>query len=236
MNNQDASLFKRFSPILLIVLLGIVFFSYFRDYLSLDSLREYHQALAQWTHDHYTLAVIAYMSTYIVMTAISFPAAALLTITGGFLFGPIWGTFYVVVSATAGAAILFVAAKTAFADTLSQKAGIFLQKLEKGFQEGAFSYLLILRLIPLFPFWLVNIVPALLNVSARTFIIATFIGIIPGALVYASVGSGLAATFARGEDPNLGMIFKPEILLPILGLAVLALVPIIYKQFKNTEE
>lgn len=234
--DKSKSSLKRFAPMFLILLLSVIIFSFFRDYISLDSLRTYHKILALETQEHYLLAVFLYMLIYIVITATSFPAAALFTITGGFLFGSAWGSLYVVLSATVGATILFFAAKTAFADALAKKAGGGLSKFKKGFQNGAFSYLLILRLVPLFPFWLVNIVPALLNVSARTFIIATFIGIIPGAFVYASVGSGLATTFAHGENPNLAMIFKPEILLPILGLAVLALIPIIYKKFKRIKD
>lgn len=235
MTNHENSFFKRFSPVLLIILLGLVFFAYFRDYMSLDVLRQYHQPLTIWAQQHYHLAVICYMSVYIVMIAISFPASALLTLAGGFLFGPFWGAFYAVISATTGAAILFVAIKVAFADTIAEKGGIFLQKLEKGFEESAFSYILILRLIPLFPFWLTNIIPALLNANSRSYIIATFLGIIPTSLVYAFVGSDLASTFALGQDPDLGMIFKPIVLLPILGLAILALIPIIYRQFKHSE-
>ncbi len=235
MKTNEPSFFKRFSPVLLIILLGVVFFIYFRSYMSIEVLKQHHKALISWTQQHYILAVICYMLTYIIMIAISFPASALLTLTGGFLFGPYWGTLYAVISATTGATILFTAVKIAFVGTISEKGGIFLQKLEKGFEEAAFSYILILRLIPLFPFWLTNIIPALLNANLRTYIIASFLGIIPTTLVYASVGTNLATMFALGQNPDLGMIFKPEILLPLLGLVVLALIPIIYKNLKSGE-
>ena len=104
--------------------------------------------------------------------------------------------------------------------------------MEEGFRRDALSYLLVLRLIPIFPFWLVNIVPAFLGVPLRTYVLGTFVGIIPGSFVYASVGNGLGAVFDAGGTPDLGIIFAPAILLPIVGLAVLALLPIVYRRFK----
>ena len=106
------------------------------------------------------------------------------------------------------------------------------KKMEKGFQDNALSYLLVLRLSPLFPFWLVNLGPARLGVPVRTFVIGTFFGIIPGAAVFCSIGSGLGAIIDAGEIPDLGIIFQPEIFVPLLGLAVLALLPVVYKRFK----
>jgi uncharacterized membrane protein YdjX (TVP38/TMEM64 family) len=104
--------------------------------------------------------------------------------------------------------------------------------MEEGFRQDALSYLLVLRLIPIFPFWLVNIVPAFLGVPLGTYVLGTFVGIIPGSFVYASVGNGLGAVFDAGGTPDLGIIFEPAILLPIVGLAVLALLPIAYRRFK----
>jgi len=107
-----------------------------------------------------------------------------------------------------------------------------LKKLEDGFQEDAFSYLLVLRLVPLFPFFLVNIAPALIGIPLRTFVVTTLIGIIPGSLVYASVGNGIGMIFDQGGTPDLGIIFEPEVLLPILGLSLLAMVPVAFKRFR----
>jgi uncharacterized membrane protein YdjX (TVP38/TMEM64 family) len=140
------------------------------------------------------------------------------------------------VGATLGATLLFLLARTAFRELFRAWAGKYLGRLEDGFKRNALSYLLFLRLVPLVPFWLVNLVPALLDVSLRTFVIGTFLGIIPGTLVYASVGNGLGAILAQGGKPDLGIIFSPEILLPILGIAALALVPAIYKRFRATPE
>ncbi|MFC1674253.1 TVP38/TMEM64 family protein, partial [Pseudomonadota bacterium] len=140
---------------------------------------------------------------------------------------------YVVVGATLGAAAIFLAARYAFADLFHAKAGSSLAKMEHGFRDNAFSYMLFLRLVPVFPFWLVNLVPALLDVKLRTYVVATLIGIIPGTFIYAHVGAGLGEVFDQGGTPDLGIIFAPEVLLPILALAGLSLVPIAYKKLKG---
>jgi uncharacterized membrane protein YdjX (TVP38/TMEM64 family) len=135
-----------------------------------------------------------------------------------------------------GATLLFVLARSTFRELFRRKAGGYLSRLERGFKENALSYMLILRLVPLVPFWLVNLVPALLDVSLRIFVTGTFVGIIPGAFVYASVGNGLGAILGLGGKPDLGLIFKPEILLPILGLAALALVPVVYRKIRGASD
>jgi uncharacterized membrane protein YdjX (TVP38/TMEM64 family) len=127
---------------------------------------------------------------------------------------------------------VFLAARTAFYDLFHARAGAALARLEEGFRRDSFSYLLFLRLVPVFPFWLVNIVPALLGMALGPYMLATLIGIIPGAVVYSSVGSGLGMLLDRGEMPNLGIIFEWRILLPLLGLAVLALVPVLYTRLR----
>jgi uncharacterized membrane protein YdjX (TVP38/TMEM64 family) len=115
---------------------------------------------------------------------------------------------------------------------LRAKAGPFLTKMEDGFRENAMSYLLVLRLVPLFPFWLVNLVPAFLGVPTGTYVIGTFFGIIPGTFVFASVGNGLGALLDAGQDPNLGIIFQPNVLGPLIALALLSLVPVAYKKYQ----
>jgi uncharacterized membrane protein YdjX (TVP38/TMEM64 family) len=137
-----------------------------------------------------------------------------------------------VIGATIGATAVFLAARYAFADLLRGKAAPWLKKMEAGFRENAMSYMLVLRLVPIFPFWLVNLVPAFLGVPLRIYVIGTAIGIIPGVIVYTLVGDGLGALFEAGEDLDLRIIFQPRILAPILGLAVLAVMPIICKRWK----
>ena len=227
---------QRLLPLLVLIVLLVLFF-YFRlnRYLSFNSLQEHRTTLLAWTKTHYLLAVLTFMGIYIVAVAISVPGAIFLTLASGFLFGIVWGTIYVVISATIGATLLFFAVHSALNEWLSKKTAGWIVKMRQGFRENAFSYLLILRFIPLFPFWVVNIVPGLLNVKAKTFILATFIGIIPGSLIYVLVGNGLGHVFDKGEKPNLSLIFSPEILLPLIGLALLSLLPIIYHHFYRNE-
>ncbi len=199
-------------------------------YLSFETLSAHRGDLLAFVADYGVMAVLAFMACYAVAIAFSVPGGALMTITAGFLFGTALGTFYVVIAATIGSTALFLAARTAMGDGLRRRAGPALQKMETGFQENALSYLLFLRLIPVFPFWLVNLVPAFLGVPLRTYVTGTLFGIIPGTFVYASVGTGLGAVFASGKTPDLGVIFTPDILIPIAGLAVLALLPVLGKR------
>lgn len=205
------------------------------QYVSLDALKENREFLQTFVAENTALAFTVYMAIYTVMVAFSLPGALIATLTGGFLFGTIFGGLATVVAATIGATIVFLIAKTALGDTLRAKAGPGIQKMEAGFQKNAFSYLMVLRLVPLFPFFLVNLAPAFLGVKLRTFVVATFFGIIPGTFVFASVGNGLGAIFDEGGEPNLGIIFQPEVLGPILALAALSLVPVIYKRFSKEE-
>lgn len=228
--------FKRLIPLLILVAGLLLFLALdLHRYVSFNTLSEYHETLTRWVADHTLLAGLVYMLIYAVVIAFSLPGGAVMTITGGFLFG-IWiGTALTVVGATVGATAVFLAARTGLGDPLRARAGPALRKMEVGFQENAMSYLLFLRLIPLFPFWLVNLVPAFLGVKLRTYVIGTFFGIAPGSFVYASVGNGLGAILERGERPDLGLIFNPEILLPLIGLAVLAMLPVIYKKVKRAK-
>jgi uncharacterized membrane protein YdjX (TVP38/TMEM64 family) len=162
--------------------------------------------------------------------ALSIPGATVLTIAAGFLFGQLWATVLVVIAATAGATALFLLAKTTIGDTLRAKAGPWLQRMEAGFAEGALSYLLVLRLIPLFPFFVVNLVPAFLGVPLATYVIATFVGIIPGTFVYASVGAGLGSVFEAGGTFAPADALTPEIITALIGLAVLSLLPVAYRK------
>lgn len=220
----------RWLPLLVLIGLLVLFFSLHLDkYLSFNALKENHALLIAWTRTHYFVAPLIFIVFYTIAVAISIPGAVLFTLTGGFLFGIFWGVLFVVISATLGATILFFAVRTALGDWFAQKASGWIERMRQGFQHNAFSYLVTLRLIPLFPFWVVNIVPALLNIRAKTFIIATFIGIIPGTTVYVMVGNGLSQIFAANQTPNLGIILELQILGPLLALAVLSLMPVVYQ-------
>ncbi|ABS61926.1 SNARE associated Golgi protein [Parvibaculum lavamentivorans DS-1] len=225
---------RRLLPLIVLAAgLGAFFALGLHRYLTLDTLRDNRQALSDWVAANWLLAALAYVLAYIAIVAFSLPAALVATLTGGFLFGTVFGGLLTVVGATIGATLLFLAARTALGDMLRAKAGPKLRKLEEGFGENAFSYMLVLRLVPLFPFFLVNLAPAFLGVPLRTYVVATFLGILPGTFVYASLGNGLGAIFDAGRDPDLGLIFQPQVIGPILALALLALVPVVYRRFSG---
>jgi uncharacterized membrane protein YdjX (TVP38/TMEM64 family) len=182
-----------------------------------------------------TAAAAIYALAYIAVTALSLPGAALMSLIGGLLFGNIAGTALVVVAATIGATAIFLAARTAFADAFRSRASGFVQRMEEGFSRDAFSYLLLLRLIPVFPFFIVNIAPAFTRIKTHTYIAATMIGIIPGAFAFVSAGNGLGAVIERGGDIELrGLLLQPEILTPIIALSLLALLPIAYRALRKS--
>ncbi|MEM8985900.1 MAG: TVP38/TMEM64 family protein [Pseudomonadota bacterium] len=223
----------RFGPLAVIAAaFAIVYANGWHEYLSLETLETYRADLAAWTADNYWAAIGVFMGIYILSTALSLPGASLLTIFGGFLFGLWAGTGAVVVSATVGATILFLAAKTALGDLLRTKADGFIGRMEKGFREDELSYMFILRLVPLFPFWGVNLSAGVLGVRLRNYLIATFFGIIPGSFVFVSIGAGAGAVLDRGESIELsGLLTQPFVLIPIVGLTLLSLIPIAYKRF-----
>jgi len=226
----------RLWPVALLLAGLAAFFAFDLDrLLSFEALRENRVFLTEWTAAHRGVAILIYAGVYIAVVAFSLPGGAVMTISGGFLFGPFIGTSVTVIAATIGATLLFAAAKTALGDMLRAKTGPAIRAMEAGFRENELSYMFVLRLVPLFPFFLVNLAPAFLGVSPRTYVIATLFGIIPGTFVYTLVGNGLGAVFDSGGTPDLGVIFKPEILFPILGLALLALIPALYKRIQRTK-
>ena len=225
------SALKRAAPLLAIGLAAALFFaSGAHRYLTLAALREHYATLKTFVDTHYFWALALYMLAYVCVAALSLPGATVMSLLGGFLFGSAIGTVAVVLSASIGASIIFIAARTAFRDFFAARAGGFLKKMETGFNSNAFSYLLLLRLVPLFPFFIVNIVPAFTAIRLRTYFLATLIGIIPGAFAFASAGAGLGAILERGEEIKLtGLLVQPEILTPIFALSILAIIPIIYR-------
>lgn len=233
-NDNKRGWLWRWLPVAVLVVGFCAFFALgLHRYLTFETLRANRAELLAWVAAGPLVAALIYILVYMAVAAFSLPIAALVSVSGGFLFGIVLGALYAVAGATLGATILFLAARTAFCNVLRAKAGSAIKKMEDGFREDAFSYLLVLRLVPLFPFFLVNLVPAFLGVKLRTFVVATFLGIIPGALVFASVGNGLGAVFDAGRMPDLGILLSPPILLPIIGLALLAMVPVAYKRFKK---
>jgi uncharacterized membrane protein YdjX (TVP38/TMEM64 family) len=228
-----AGSWRRWLPLLLLLLaLALVYGSGLHRQLSLETLKTQREALQGFVAARPLAAPLVFVLAYAGVVALSLPGALFLTLAGGFLFGTFLGSVLSVTGATIGAVAIFLVARTALGTSLRDRAGPWLKRMEAGFREDAFSYLLVLRLIPLFPFWLVNLVPAVLGVRLPTFALATLIGIVPGSLVYTSVGNGLGAVLDHGGEPDLGLILKPQVLGPLLGLAALALLPALYRRWK----
>jgi uncharacterized membrane protein YdjX (TVP38/TMEM64 family) len=182
------------------------------------------------------LTAVLFIGAYVVIVGFSLPGATIATLTGGFLFATFPGALFNVTGATLGATAIFLAARWGFGEKLGARLegseGI-VKKIKDGIDENQWSMLFLIRLVPAVPFFMANLIPSFLEVPTRRFIISTFFGIIPGAVVYTSVGAGLGEVFARGETPNLGIIFEPFIIGPIIGLCVLAALPIVIKALRG---
>jgi uncharacterized membrane protein YdjX (TVP38/TMEM64 family) len=214
--------------ILSVFALAIAAFFYFDlgRYVTLASLKENKDALKSFTETHYGSTVILYILIYCIQTAFSLPGAAILTLGGGFLFGSLLGTVYVNIAATSGATLAFLAARYLFRDTVENKFGKKLESIQMGFANNAFNYLLTLRLIPLFPFFLVNLASGLTRMRLSTYVLATAIGIIPGSFVFSNAGKQL------GNINSVKDVASPMVLEAFALLGVLALVPVVYQKLK----
>lgn len=231
---MNLSLLKRFLPLIVIATVIVLFVALdLGRLISFNSLREHRETLNGWVSAYPVLAPLVYMLLYIVVVAFSLPGGAVMTISGGFLFGALLGGGYAVLGATLGATALFLIAKTSIGDFLMTKAGPGIHKLQAGFSDNAMSYMFVLRLVPIFPFFLVNLAPAFLGVSLRIYIIATFFGIMPATFVYALAGSGLGSVFDQDDEFSIGSILTPEMMAALGGLALLSLIPVVYKKFRK---
>jgi uncharacterized membrane protein YdjX (TVP38/TMEM64 family) len=234
---EKSTLQKRL-PVIVIGVVAVLGAIFLRDYLSFQTLADNREALEAFKNNNYLLAAVGFVAIYVAIVAFSLPGAAIATLTGGFLFGTFPGVLFNMTAATIGASAIFMAARLGFGDRLATKmeTGTGLVKtIKDGIDENQWSMLFLIRLIPAVPFFVANLVPAMVDVPLRRFVISTFFGIIPGSLVYTSVGAGLGDVFERGETPNLSIIFEPQILLPILGLCALALLPIVIKTVRGKE-
>jgi uncharacterized membrane protein YdjX (TVP38/TMEM64 family) len=210
-----------------VIAVAIGAFLYFDlgQYLSLDALKQNRDQLLAFTESNYAASVAIFILTYIVVTGLSLPGAVILTLAGGFVFGGVIGTLFVNLGATTGATLAFLAARYLLRDWVEQKFGRWIEPVQQGFAKNAFSYLLTLRLIPLFPFFVVNLVSGLTRVNVGAYVAATAIGIIPGSFVYAYAGRQL------GTINSLKEIASPNVIGAFLLLGLLALAPIVYKKF-----
>ena len=230
---MTSPLWRRLLPVAILLLgLALFFLLDLGRYFSFEMLSRNHADLTAGVGKNRVMAELAFVAAYAIVVAFSLPVAILVTPLSGFLFGTWMGAALSVIGATLGSAAVFLAARTAFYDLFHARAGAMLARLEDGFRRDAFSHLLFLRLVPVFPFWLINIVPGLLGMSLAPYMLATLIGITPGALVYAGVGASFGMLFEKGQPPDLSVIFETHVLLPLLGLAVLSLVPVVYARLR----
>ena len=240
MNNNDTASAttgknpRRLAIIGVFIALIAAFFAFdLNQFISYQGLAENEAALKRAVADNPLVTAAAYMAVYIIAVAFSLPGALWLSLAGGLMFGTWQGGLLIIISATIGAGCLFLAARYVVGDALRARAGPALQKFEASFNRDAASYMLVLRLLPIFPFFIVNLGAALVGVRFPIFMLTTFFGIMPGTFVFASIGNGISVVLQAGERPDLSVMSKPEIALPILGLAVLSLAPIVWRRVKG---
>jgi uncharacterized membrane protein YdjX (TVP38/TMEM64 family) len=239
----------RLVPLLIVLgLTALAFWSGLHRGLSLETLVRHQAAIDAAVDRHIFVALGAFVLLYVVVVALSIPGSLVLTVTGGILFGGLAGGGATVIGATLGATIIFLVARSAVGEHLVRRAGPGAQRVAEGFREDAFSYLLFLRLVPLFPFFLVNLVPALAGVRLGTFVAATILGILPATFTFSFVGAGLdsviaaqaakyqACLAAGGRDCHLDFdlktILTPDLLLALAAVGILALLPVLVKRVR----
>lgn len=223
-------------PLIVILVVAALGAFFLRDYLSFDTLRENRETLLAYRDDNYVLSVLVFIAIYVLIVGFSLPGATIATLTGGFLFATFPGALFNIIGATIGATAIFMAARWGLGEKLAANMDSSegtVKKIKSAIDDNQWEALFIIRLVPAVPFFMANLIPALVGVSLFRFVVSTFLGIIPGSVVYTSVGAGLGEVFARGETPDLGIIFEPAILLPILGLSALAALPILIKAVRG---
>ncbi len=222
------SSFKKYLPLAVIATLSILAWVFNLHHLiSLEALKTHEKFLNDFVHHHFLLAIFIYGMAYIAVVSLSIPIATVMTLIGGFLLGQVWGAFCVVIAATLGSSILFLSARLASSGSAFQKENNRIERMRKGFQSNAFSYLLTLRFIPIFPFAAINLAAAFFQIPLKTFFLATFIGIIPGSFVYVSLGVALRQVI-QTPDFSPHLVLDPKILIAFIGLGFLSLAPVIY--------
>ena len=241
---------RRWLPLAVIICLMIGAYAFgLQKHLSLQSIAANREDLRVFIVNNWAWALFIYAAVYVVAVALSFPAAGLITVIGGLLFGWIAGAVTTVFAATTGATVIFFVAKTSLEDVMARRFGPLVDKIREGFERDAFNYLLFIRLVPLFPFWLVNIASALAHLRLKTFVSATFLGIIPITIIFSFIGASLDsvidaqraaydACLAQGGsghckfDLSLGHLITPQILLALGALGVVALIPVAVKRLR----
>lgn len=249
------STLRQYAPLLIIVsLMGLVFAMGWHEHFTIKQLALNLERLKTFINSHFLVSLAAYIILYMLITALSIPAGAVVTVAGGLLFGWFTGTLATVIGATIGATAIFLAAKSSFGALLREKAGPWLKKLEEGFRENALSYMFFLRLVPAFPFWLVNLAPAFLGVKLSHYMLATFFGIIPGTLAFSYIGEGLESVIVAQRSAyeaclekassasecefglDVSALATPELITALLLLSLVALIPVVIKRLRRRKD
>ncbi|MAU53745.1 MAG: hypothetical protein CMN17_15560 [Roseovarius sp.] len=223
-------------PLAVILAVAVIGAVTLRDYLTFDTLRDHREALLALRDSHFEILALGFVGVYVLIVAFSLPGAAVASVTGGFLFGLGLGTALNVLAASLGAVAIFLAARAGLGRALAARIETSegtLKRLKQGLHEHEISVLLLMRLVPAVPFFVANLVPALVGVRFANFALTTVLGIIPGAIVFTWIGVGLGEVFDRGESPDLSLLWEPQIIGPILGLAALAALPIVIKAIRG---
>lgn len=229
----------RHLPLLVVLSVAVIGAFTLRDYVSFDTLRDNRESLLAYRDQNFLGLAVMFIAIYITIVAFSLPGAAVASVTGGFLFGLVAGTVFNITAATFGAAAIFLAARWGLGDMLTAKLEASegrLKAFKTGLRDNEVPVLLLIRLVPAVPFFVANLLPALVGVQFRTFLWTTAVGIIPGGIVFTWIGVGLGEVFDRGEEPDLSLLWEPHIIGPILGLCVLAALPILINTLRGKKE
>jgi uncharacterized membrane protein YdjX (TVP38/TMEM64 family) len=228
-------LLRRFWPLaLLLAAIAIAWASGLPQQISWASLGRNQVALSAWVASHPVAAPAVYIVIYAVTVALSLPESAVLTVAGGLLFGTLLGGLLAIAGSTIGAIALFMGVRYHLADAIAARGGRFLDRLRAGLERNGFSYLLAVRLVPAFPFWLINLAAGLSGMRLAPYAAATVIGIAPASFVYASIGAGIGEVLEGGGRPDLAVMFSPHILGPLVALAALSLLPVVWRHWKRS--
>lgn len=220
---------RHFVPLLVLAVVAAAAFFLLRG-VGWDSLARHQDMMKSWVGDHPIGSAGLFVFAYILTAALSLPQGALLTVAGGLLFGSVLGCILTITGATIGASILLLIVRSAFAATLERNRHRIPAQVQQRLARDGFSYLLALRLVPLFPFWVVNLAAAVAEVRLAVFVPATLLGIAPASFVMSSIGAGVGAILAEGKTPDLSVLFSAHVLLPLLGLAALSLLPVLLRR------
>lgn len=223
-------------PFLVILVVAVVGTVLLRDWLDFDALARHQADLIAYRDAHYLLAVLGFILAYLVIVSFSLPGATIATLAGGFLFGLFPGVVFNVLAAGTGAVIVFLAARAGFGQELSlrlAKGDGRVARLAARMADNEWSVLFLMRLVPVVPFFLANLVPAMIGTSLWRYAVTTYLGILPGGLVFTAFGAGLGEVFARGEAPDLGLLSNPKLIAPLIGLVALAALPMILKTLRK---